>query len=514
MMKRVWIAFTVFSLLCASLTACTGAVEETGDTFPKASYNLASGVAYEATTDSVARYAATSADTVRAVAENGTTGVTVTWNSLSSAKGYRVYRSQYLKGKWSGYTRLRDVDGTAYTDTSAKSGATYRYAVRGKVGNQLSKYTASKAVKYLATPTVTIANAHTGVTIKWNRVAGVTNGYWIYRRELVNGKWSKWSRIKGRSAGKSDWTDTGAKSGRYYRYTVRAADGNTLSAFKASAGLRCLATPKVTIANVSTGIIVKWNKVAGVTNGYWIYRKELVEGKWSKWSRIKGRSAGKSNWTDTAVRDGVQYRYTVRAADGKFLSAYIASATLLHGGGGVTTTRPTTTRTTTTTKPTITTKPTTTTSPTTVTTTPTTVTTTPTTKPTTSMTTTEKPTTTTTEPTTTTTKKPTTTTTANPNFPKAGDTPHKYLKLGTVTINGAESSMVVYNVTKGFESEQTSYLEYECFDASGVSLGKLNVYIGRIDAGEYETCSFALPADTAKMTFVKFHGSFWTNGFV
>ncbi len=209
-----------------------------------------------------------------------------------------------------------------YAATYDKAGLTGRKvcSVCGTVMNKGKTI----AKKKMATPKVTIANSATGITVKWNRIAGATGGYWIYRREVKNGKWTGWTRVKGRHANATSWVDTTAKNGVQYRYTVRGTTGKTLSPFATTATLRRLTNPAVKVSKVSKGIKVSWNKNTAAT-GYWIYRREVKDGKWTGWKRLKGRNAPATSWTDTTAKKGVTYRYTVRTANGSHLSHFTST---------------------------------------------------------------------------------------------------------------------------------------------------------------------------------------------
>jgi len=83
-------------------------------------------------------------------------------------------------------------------------------------------------VKKLATPVVKISNVTTGVKITWNKVSGAEN-YKVYRK-TGSGSWvAIKSGVKGTS-----YTDTTAKSGTAYYYTVRAIKGTYQSSYKSS----------------------------------------------------------------------------------------------------------------------------------------------------------------------------------------------------------------------------------------------------------------------------------------
>ena len=260
---------------------------------------------------------------------NASNGIKVSWSKVSGATGYTVYRSQYSGGKWSGWKNMgtAKADKSSWTDKSVKSGVQYRYTVRTVSGKSVSSFKATSGLVYLSTPTVKIANASTGVKVTWGKVAGAKN-YIVYRSELSNGKWSGWKQISKVGAVTST-VDKTAKSGVYYKYTVKAVNGSSTGAYKASSQLLCLAEPATKIANASNGIKVSWTKSAG-SKGYTIYRSELKNGKWSSWKTMGTAAAAKTSWVDKSAKAGVQYKYTVRAINGNVKSTYTATSGLVR----------------------------------------------------------------------------------------------------------------------------------------------------------------------------------------
>ena len=272
-----------------------------------------------------------------AVASNG---VKVSWSTAANATGYTVYRSQYNTStkKWSGWKNMgtAKANKTSWTDKSVKSGVQYKYTVRAANGKVLSSYNKSgAATMFLAQPTVKIANNAKGVKVAWSKVSGAT-GYRVYRSELVNGKWTKWKNMGTAKSTKSSWVDKSVVSGVQYKYTVRTVNGKTLSSYKGTGALLYLAQPTVKIANNATGVKVAWSKVSGAT-GYTVYRSEYKNGAWTKWASRGTAKANKSSWVDTKVTSGVQYKYTVRAINGKYKSTYVSSSALLYLAQPVTT---------------------------------------------------------------------------------------------------------------------------------------------------------------------------------
>ena len=257
--------------------------------------------------------------TPKVTSTNAIGGVQLSWNKIDGAVKYNVYRRG--QGQ-SSFTYIGTTTSTTYTDKNVKSGQYYCYTVRafnsiGKYSDYVYANTSTR--KYMATPKLTtIYNHQNGLAIKWNAVAGVTNGYRVYRR----------------GAGQTTWTYLGTtknlyfidsqvknRNGEYFRYTV-IADGGYHSKFDTTGlYLRRLANPTLNSAtSTSAGITVKWGKVAG-SSGYYVYRKTAN----STWTRV-GVVSGVNNlsYLDKTAKKGTTYTYTVRAVYGSTLSAYYA----------------------------------------------------------------------------------------------------------------------------------------------------------------------------------------------
>ena len=260
---------------------------------------------------------------------NVANGVQGKWNQVSGATGYIIYRSELKDGKWTGWTSLGTAKATAksFTDKTVKSGVTYKYTIRAKNGAYKSSYVATGAVVFLSVPTVKISSGITGVNVSWSKITGATS-YLVYRREVVNGKWSKWAELK--TVTENSLVDETAKSGTQYRYTVRALNGKSRSMYTSTKTLHYLVAPTVTVEKAADGVKVNWTQVAGVT-GYTIYRAELgADGKWSKWVTLGTASDKHSSCKDKTAKANVTYKYTVRAVNGKVKSAYVSGAQITN----------------------------------------------------------------------------------------------------------------------------------------------------------------------------------------
>ena len=249
---------------------------------------------------------------------------TLTWNAVSGAAKYEVYRARSKDGT---YTKYSTTTGTAYTNSSyLTSGATYYYKVRalGANGNA-GPYSAVVSVTCrlkLTAPSVTGGNDAQGrPTLKWNAVSGAAK-YEVYRARSMNGDYVKYSTVTGTS-----YTNTSyLANGTTYYYKVRAlgSDGS-YGPYSSVASVTYRATSSAVPAEVTMGkataqgsyITVTWDKAANAAS-YRVYRRVNNSSDWN----VVASSVSGTSYTDWNVEPGVRYTYTVRgvAADGQTLS--------------------------------------------------------------------------------------------------------------------------------------------------------------------------------------------------
>ncbi|GGN75334.1 hypothetical protein GCM10011579_055280 [Streptomyces albiflavescens] len=270
---------------------------------------------------------AASVDTVKPLAPTGTSvaydtatgkaGVTWAKSKEMDLAGYRVYRRLQGSTAW---TKLTTTTGTSYTDTPPPTGQTYFYEVRAhdKAGNE----SAGTADRPVTTPDrtappvpsgLTATDGQPGVALTWKPVPGATH-YVVYRRWEEDG--GDEPTLKVASVTSAAWTDATAKENLYYTYWVAAVDaaGNQ-SAKSARAGLERgdhapSAPTGLTATTAPTGITLTWRApTTPVTQDlahYRIYREgQLVD-------EIRSTH---TSYTDTEVRQGTAYEYTVTAVD-------------------------------------------------------------------------------------------------------------------------------------------------------------------------------------------------------
>lgn len=237
-------------------------------------------------------------------------GVKITWNKIEGAETYRIYRKYNGATSWTAIGNV-DADTLQFVDKSPKSCRKIFYTVRAFTENNGSSKYVEKSIAYVAVPQLTsITNTKAGVQVKWTADANV-DGYRVYRKAAGATKWTYLGTVK-----TAYYNDKNVKSGTNYTYTVRAAYGKYYSNYESGITIKYLEAPTLTkVSNVSAGIQVKWNDIAGET-GYRVYRK-TGSGSW----QLLGTTT-KNYFTDKNVKNGTTYTYTVRAYNGKTMSAY------------------------------------------------------------------------------------------------------------------------------------------------------------------------------------------------
>lgn len=256
---------------------------------------------------------------------NTAKGVTITWNAVSGADSYTIYRKAGSAATWAKLASLTGGSQKSYTDTKVTSGTKYTYTVRPQNAGGAGGYDETGlSVVYLAQPTVTLANINGAVNIKWSKVPGAT-GYIVYRKAGAATSWTKLAAVTGNAT--VAYNDKNVTSGGAYTYTVKACKGTSSSSYCAGVAIRYLAQPTVTVANANGSVTVKWSKVAGA-KGYYIYRKAGSAASWSKLATIS--SGTTVAYADKKVTSGTAYQYTVRAINSKYASSYCTGAAIKY----------------------------------------------------------------------------------------------------------------------------------------------------------------------------------------
>ena len=248
-------------------------------------------------------------------AKNTTTGIKVSWEKVSTATNYNIYRKEVGSTSWEPIATVSKSK-LYYIDTDVINLEKYQYTVRAYDKNSVSDYNKEGVGrKYVKAPTVSsFKNVTGGVYIKWKKVSGV-DSYRIYRK-AGNGSWEL---IKKLDNSTYSYTDKDVKSGVKYSYAVKAVASGVLSGYYTKT-IVYLKNPAITSAkSTKSGITINYSKAAGAEK-YRVYRRLSGEDEWTRIATIKGSST--VSYTDKNAKKGKTYYYTVRAFSGSYKSAY------------------------------------------------------------------------------------------------------------------------------------------------------------------------------------------------
>lgn len=242
----------------------------------------------------------------------------VSWDKVSGASGYMVYRREGTSGSFTLLTPFGTTD-LSYKDNTAQCGKTYQYRVRAfrNVSNKTiyGKYSSKKKITSNArkvTYTEKETNGLHRTAITWKAVSGAT-AYRVYRK--AEGE-SKWTVVK-ESTTSLTYTDNNVSAGKVYKYKVKAYRTykkknywGTAKTIKVTAGYG-----KTTVTSVKTGefndLIIKWKKISGAST-YIIQRREVTLLGKGSWETVAEGVKGKT-YTDSTAKCGKTYQYRVKS---------------------------------------------------------------------------------------------------------------------------------------------------------------------------------------------------------
>ena len=227
--------------------------------------------------------------------------VSLSWNIVSDASGYRVYRDSSL---------LESVNTNSFTDSDLAD-ATYLYEVSAinAYGESASKASVSATINNTSPTAPTNLSASVNadsVNLTWDEVADA-NSYNVYRDSSLIA-----------SPTTNAFTDTALADGTYL-YEVSAVDEAGESTSKASVSATINNEPPAAPTNLSatangSNVNLTWDEAADATS-YNVYRDSSLIA-----------SATTNAFTDTNLADGT-YLYEVSAVDNAGESTSKASVT-------------------------------------------------------------------------------------------------------------------------------------------------------------------------------------------
>ncbi len=259
--------------------------------------------------------------------------IDVSWSSVSSAKGYRVYRCEGTS--CTPTSLVRTQTGTSWLNSSLKEDTVYRYRVRAynDAGNSSYSNTVTcrtdkeEVPKPPKAPTVsceTISNSE--IDVSWSSVSSA-KGYRVYRCEGTS--CTPTSLVRTQTG--TSWLNSSLKEDTVYRYRVRAYNDAGNSSY--SNTVTCQTDkeaipkpPKAPTASCETisnsQIEVSWSSISNA-QGYRVYR---CEGSSCTPTSLVRTQTG-TNWLNSGLKEDTVYRYRVRAYNDAGNSSYSNTVT-------------------------------------------------------------------------------------------------------------------------------------------------------------------------------------------
>ena len=233
----------------------------------------------------------------------------LTWNAVSGATSYKVYRATSQNGT---YSLLGTVTATSYINTGAKAGTTYWYKV--KAVNSAGESAYSNVVSGKTTVT-TLTMGHSASSGKpqltWKAVSGAAS-YKVYRATAKNGAYTVINATKALT-----YTNVGAALGTTYYYKVEAlnAAGKSMG-FSAAVEGKVAPVLAVGYSSVSGKPQLTWKAVPGATE-YQVYRSTQQNSGYSKINTTTSTS-----YVNTGAKANTTYYYKIVAVKGTAASDF------------------------------------------------------------------------------------------------------------------------------------------------------------------------------------------------
>jgi|GEM_PF-4223190 len=258
--------------------------------------------------DYAAAKTAPAAPSIISAVSAGYRSINITWNPVSGADGYRVFRSTSKSGVYSYVSTTLSAN---FRDNGLKTGKVYYYKVcsyDGSVSSDFSEAAFCAPVPAAVCGLRSSVASPTSVRLSWEKPKG-GSGYEIWRSRCSDTGYVKIGSARG-----TKYTDNGLIPGVTYYYKVRAycKSGKTIVPGDFSE-YTALKTFIPTVKNLkavpggATNVKLKWDKVSGKT-GYEVWRSASADDGFSLVI-----STSKNGYTDVGLIPNTGYYYKVRA---------------------------------------------------------------------------------------------------------------------------------------------------------------------------------------------------------
>lgn len=253
----------------------------------------------------------------------GTSSISLSWNSVSGATSYKVYRATSASGN---YSERDNVGNTSYTDYDVTKGTTYYYKVTAlnsagaesaKSSAVSAKIASSSGGSKPSTPSNLKAEASGScIALSWNGVSSASS-YVVYRSTSASGSYSQ---LKETSHAYTSDCEVSSGVTYYYKVSAKNSYGESSMSSYVSASIGSSGGGGTTTKpSAPTGLKVTqnedilrltWNAVNNATK-YYIYRSTSQYSGYS----LLNESYSNSYDDDYALTSGTTYYYKVSAVN-------------------------------------------------------------------------------------------------------------------------------------------------------------------------------------------------------
>ncbi|MCD8076873.1 MAG: hypothetical protein LUE63_00555 [Lachnospiraceae bacterium] len=289
------------------------------------------------------------------------TSAKLTWDKVSGAEGYEIYRYSsdtysYSQTETQGlsdsyYNEIALVKSlsskkTSYTDKSLTSGYTYSYTIRAyrTVDGEKVYISDSDSVTLQATSISVYTSYYTSsgkYTVKWDKLTGI-KGYYVEKYDSSTGTYTKYKTLKSTA---TSYTFPKVSVGKkYVEYRIRPYDSSKVYGsyyvyvypqLAMVTGVTAKKSSTTTNGVTTTGIKVSWKAVSGA-DYYRVYRTTSSNYTYDNTTKTYDYSYdynssfyvsdGATSYFDSSAEAGVTYYYYVMAFKNSTSTASSASS--------------------------------------------------------------------------------------------------------------------------------------------------------------------------------------------
>ena len=250
---------------------------------------------------------------------SSSSSITISWNAVTDANYYKVYRSDNASGPYVEIDAY--VMGTSYKNTNLSAHTTFYYKVAAyNYSESSAQSNAVSATTFLVAPTGVSATSETSssITISWDELSGAT-AYRIHR--AAN---SFDPNPQTYTSTSTSFTDTGLPSNVQCRYEVSGYNSITEGDHSQQVSVTTLLKPPTGVTaegTSSSSITISWNAVTDA-GYYYVYRSDNDAGPFIE---ISSYIMWGTSYTDSGLSPGTTFYYKVAANNGEQSDAVSAT---------------------------------------------------------------------------------------------------------------------------------------------------------------------------------------------